>query len=366
MKRFGFLGLTLAAVSVSAKTAEDQAYFAILAETTMMKIAGMEEIDMPELPPGVTLPGGISLPGKPSRKLTVRLWSPNIAPANATASVAPPAGLKVGPKMDLELYRPSEAENTGKTGPGTGPDNPEFTIKIYWGSSDTVREGQPKVIKWGTLTPEMRAEMNKRAREAQPGGAGSYFYKPNWTTGYWPTKTQPGAIAKDASLAGTYALTTSYTGNVSLDVPAGVDFLAPFDLSSPKLSDEIDFAKPIAFAWKPIANSLGSFASAMGAEGKNTMIVWSSAETYSEALMGDVGYLQMAEVRQRVADKLFMPPDQAKVTSPAGIFKNADFAMASMVAYGPGAAAEKAQPLPRVQTKSTLQIMLGGKEMGLK
>jgi hypothetical protein len=205
--------------------------------------------------------------------------------------------------------------------------------------------------------------MNRQAKAAQPGAQGSYFYKPSWTTGYWPTKSQAGQIAKDASLPGTYALSTNYTGNVSLDVPAGVDFLAPIELSAPNLENELDLSKSLAFQWNPIPNNLGQFASAMGAEGKNTMIIWTSAEVFNEASMGDVGFLQMAEVRQRVADKLFMAPEATKMTIPAGIFKDADFAMMNMVAYGPGSAADKAQPLPRLQTKSTLQVMLGGKAM---
>ncbi|MEZ0324275.1 MAG: hypothetical protein ACAH95_00055 [Fimbriimonas sp.] len=363
MRRASLFGMSLLAVTVSASTAEDQAYFAIFAETKLMRIAGMPAMDIPELPAGVSLPGGISIPGKPSRSLNVRLWSPSIAPSNATATVAPPAGLKVGGQLKLELYRPTAEEQSGKGGGGGFNDNPEFTVKMYWGSSATVQPGQPKIIKWGTLTPEQRTEMNKRTREAQPGAQGSYFYKPDWTTGYWPTKSQAGAIAKDASLAGTYSLTTNYTGNVAVDVPAGMDFLAPIELSSPNLDNELDFTKTLLFQWKPIANTLGQSAFAMGAEGKNTLILWTSSEVFTEAAMGDMGYLQMAEVRQRVADKLFMPADQTKFNIPAGIFKDADFAMLNMVAYGPGAAADKAQPLPRVQTKSTLQVMLGGKEM---
>jgi len=37
--------------------------------------------------------------------------------------------------------------------------------------------------------------------------------------------------------------------------------------------------------------------------------------------------------------------------------------MFMMVGYGPGAALDKGQPLPRIQTKTTLSIMLSGKGM---
>jgi hypothetical protein len=60
---------------------------------------------------------------------------------------------------------------------------------------------------------------------------------------------------------------------------------------------------------------------------------------------------------------VFMKGDRAAVTVPAGIFANADMAMFQMVGYGPGAALDKAQPLPRIQTKTKLNMMLGGKKM---
>ena len=107
--------MSLCAIGASASAGQqEQAFFAIFAETKTMKMVGMPEMEMPELPPGVKLPPGVVLPGQASRTINVRLWSPSIAPAGATASVAPPANLKVGPKMDLELYRPSAED--AKTG----------------------------------------------------------------------------------------------------------------------------------------------------------------------------------------------------------------------------------------------------------
>lgn len=361
MKKYVLFGASVLAVGVSASTQQEQAYLAILVETQVMKMVGME---MPELPPGIELPPGVVLPGKPNRTLNVRLWSPGIAPANATASLAIPPGLKKGPKLDLELYRPKAGETgTGGVGEYDPEKNPEFTIKMYWGSSETVKEGQPKVIRYAGMTAEQKAEMKKRAAEAQAAAGSMYFYKPDWTTGYWPTQKQKGDIAADAALAGRYALTTTYTGNVEIDVPADLNFLAPISMQSPDFGDKIDFTKFIGFKWAPIPTALGSYASIIGMEGKNTLIMWSSSETYSEGLMGDMGFMQMADVRARVAEKLFMAPETTSVNVPAGIFANADMSMLNMVAYGPGVALDKTQPIPRVQTKTSLNAMLGGKGM---
>lgn len=357
---------TIAAVAgLSASTTlQDQSYFAILAETKVGRMAGMPPIDMGQLPPGIKLPPAMMMfSGKPARILNIRLWSPTIAPADAHASVAPPEGLKQGNKLDLELYRPEGTTSGGKV-QGFDPDsNPDFTIKIYWGSSETVKADQPRIIKWTGLTDTQKESMRERARESQ-AAAGSYFYKPNWTTGYWPTKSQPGQIDASASMVGKYSLTTTYTGNVEIEAPSDVDFLAPIELSSPDLGRKVDLKKSIAFNWGQIPHALGQYASIMGMEGKNTLILWSSSEVFVEGLMGEMGFLQMAEVRDFVGKTIFMAGDRTNVSVPVGIFQNADFAMMNMVGYGPGTALEKAQPLPRIQTKTTLQVMLGGKKMG--
>lgn len=360
------LALALAGASAPHSVADDQAFFAILAETKVGRMVGMPPIDLSQMPPGIKLPPeAMMFSGQAVRLLNIRLWSPSIAPATAAASVAPPEGLKQGAKLDLDLFRPKEGE-TGSTDKvqGFDPDKePEkFTIKIYWGSSETVKAGQPKVITWGGLTPEQKEAMKTQAREARAAG-NSYFYKPGWTTGYWPTKKQPGSIDKAASLVGNYALTTNYTGNVAIEAPSNVNFLDPILMSSPDLEKKLDLKKSIPFKWAAIPNALGLHASIIGMEGKNTMIIWSSSEIFSEMGMGDPGFMQMADVRAAVEKTLFMAGNRTSVDVPAGIFKDADFAMMNMGGWGPGSALEKAQPLPRIQTKTSLMLMLGGKQM---
>ncbi len=345
-------------------TQQDQAYLAILAETKVGRMAGMPMFDLKDLPPGFKLPPeAMMFAGQPTRLLNVRLWSPSIAPASATASIAPPGGLKQGNKLDLELYRP-EPGATGSTEKSKefDPDStPEFTIKIYWGSSETVKDGQPKIIRWADLPAGQKEAMRQQAKEMER--ANSYFYKPNWTTGYWPTKNQAGNIDKAASLVGKYSLTTNYTGNVEIEAPSNVDFLDPISIATPNLEKKIDLKKSINLGWKEIPNALGLYGSVFAMEGKSTLILWSSSEVFNDSMMDNMGFLQMAEVREFVQRTLFMEGNRTKVSIPAGIFQNVDFAMYNMSGYGPGAALDKAQPLPRIQTKTSLMIMLGGKKM---
>lgn len=202
--------------------------------------------------------------------------------------------------------------------------------------------------------------MRQNAARARQGN--SYFYKPNWTTGYWPTDKQPGMIDPEAALTGHYALTTNYTGNVEIDVPEKVNFLAPIEMSSPPLEEAAPLDKSIVFRWKAIPNALGYHASIMGMIGKKTLILWSSSEV--KPRMGvSYDYLQMAEVADFVQKQIFMAGDRVEVTVPTSIFEGCDTVFMQMIGWGPGTALDKGQPLPRVQAKTTLSIALGGKAM---
>lgn len=355
-----------AGITVGA-AADDQAYLGIFAETSLTVMPGMAEMpgmaDMiKNLPKGVELPPQVAAMlkgGEPERKLDIRLWSPGIAPNDAFAWIAPPAGLKAGKRLDLELYRPTAAEATGDMAMPPGmPKFEEMTIKIYWGSSPTVRPGQPRVIKIGDMPAEQKAQMQAQAKAAM--AQGGYFYKPDWTTAHWPTEKQPGTIANEASLVGDYALTTNYTGNVTIGAPQNVDFLAPFKLSSPDTTQAPDLTQAIPIQWDAIANALGIHAGITGMEGRNTIVIWTSSESMPEGwTMPDMGYLQMAEVRRYVDAEIMMPGTATEVTVPAGIFAKCMMPMLMMVGYGPGAALAEGQPLPRIQTKTALNMNLG-------
>lgn len=362
--------LTIAfAVSVCAAHADDkQAFLGVFAETTSMKMAGMAA--PPALPDGFKLPPGVKLPPQalaglrmfqPHRQLSVRLWSPGIAPDSATASLAVPEGLKLGPKLDLQLYRPKPSEGQDTAGAGPGGVSSEMTIKRYWGSSATVKPGQPETIEFKGMSADQQAQV--RASASKMRRTNSYFYKPDWTTGYWPGGNQPDPVEDDAALTGHYALSSTYTGNVEIDVPSNVNFLAPIEISSPKLEKVVNLGDAVVFKWSGIPNALGLYANIIGMNQDSKVItMWSSAEAKPDMGVG-FDYLQMAEVRDLVKREIVMAGDRVEVIVPAGIFKDCDMVMFQMIGYGPGAATDTGQPLPRVQTKTTLNIMLGGKKM---
>jgi len=370
--------VAIAASSSVGRGADDSAYIGLFAETHLSRIAGMKMKEMPKLPPGIKLPASVMamMPGPPSRTLKVRLWAPGIAPDSATASITPPAGLQAGDKLDLSLYRPMPTQ-AGTGGSPNEPSHsdtkpPDLTIKIYWGSSDTVQAGQPKVFTLATMGVQQQMEMSKRMMASMPkmggggagagGGANSYFYKDNWTTGYWPSADE--SVGENASLVGNYTIDSTFAGKSSIEAPANVDFLAPFDLTSPDLGEKPVMANAMKFEWKEIPNAIGTFASAMGVEGKNTLIFWTCSQDYAEQLMSNMDFMQMSEVKDMVNKHVFMPGSGTSVTIPAGIFANAQFASVNMVGYGPGVARDDVKPIPRIQTKTTLSVMLMGAKRG--
>lgn len=362
------LACALVAGAVLAAQQGDKAYWGVFVETQMSRNVGMPDMSemMRNMPAEVLaqMPAEVRamMAGGATKRIYTRLWSPGIAPRDARATVYPPAGAKLGEKLDLDLYRPRPA--TGRTDPDDEdetfqPPKGKFTIKEYWGSSPTVKPGQPRVteVEWGTISPEQQAEIRSAMEDAE-----SLEYRPDWTTGYWPGDDDQVVVEDGAKLEGTFRLETTYTGGTTVEVPATVNFLEGIEFSSPKLSEAPDLTEAMAFEWKRIAGVLGFEAQITGMVGQDTVIIWYSSEVEPEA-RGNDSFMQMAEVRALVEQRRFMPGDATEVTVPAGIFVDADMVMMNMTGYGTGAANDEGDPRARVQTKTTFNGMLGGKMM---
>lgn len=72
----------------------------------------------------------------------------------------------------------------------------------------------------------------------------------------------------------------------------------------------------------------------------------------------------MGQVRDFVRQGVMLNGNAASCSIPAGIVRDCDMAFLKMIGYGPGAALDKAQPLPRIQTKTVLTMPMGMKGMG--
>jgi len=341
------LGLMLIPLQVFGS---ETGYLGIFAETGSFKTAGMPELSPEEQAQMAAIPGMAKMLGAPELNFKVRLWSPGNAPEGATANLAIPRDLMLGPSLNLQIERPERAEVAGKI----SPDKIKFKIYRYWGSSPVVRPGQPQVINWDGLTPEQKALVEQQNRKSA-----SEISRPDFTQAYWPNSPANGKVSLQARAAGSYQLTTSYTGNVSFEVPQEIKFLPPVELTSPRLSTQPSLEQPLELAWKIIPEVLGYNVTVMGIKGRDTLIIWSCTENLSsQATFMD--YLAMDEIKKLVEDKSLVAPQDCKATVPAGIFQECDSVQLIINGYGPAFASE-GKPLPRFQTKTTLMAILGGK-----
>lgn len=369
-RRTLFLGAcgSVLASAVRAQEKRDQSYLALWATTQNMSLPGLpglpKGLKLEDLPPEAAAAFAALTGGR--KMLEVRLWSPGAAPTGATANLDVPAGLSLGATLPLEINRPEvrKAQAEKIEIPKEYRITDDFEIRQYWGCSETVLPGQPKIWKLGDLSVTER-EAWKRLSS---GGLGM-LEKPDWTEAVWPN-SQPGrgrnplAATKPGSLKGEHKLRTSYLGDAAFRVSDPVDFLDPVVFTSPE-PGKADLKGTIHLAWKPIPNVLGYHVMAVCPKGRKLLIMWSAGKN-AEGLNGGQQFPQMSEVKELVERGVYLSPTVNACNIPAGIFEGASTAMVTITAYGPGQAFDNPNsPSIRVQTRSTGMLTLGAGLTGL-
>ncbi len=356
----GTFGTALAS-AVRAQENRDKAYLALWATTQNMSLPGLpglpEGLKLEDLPPEAAAALGALASGR--KELEVRLWSPGTAPAAATANLDVPAGLKLGSTLPLEIYRPEvrKAEAAKSVIPEEYRITDDFEIRQYWGCSETVLPGQPKIWKISDLPPADREAWKRYSTQ----GMGA-IEKPDWTEAMWPNaKSQAGTnplLVKPGSLQGDHKLRTSYLGDAAFRVSGPVDFLDPVVFTSPK-PGSADLKQFIHLSWKPVASVLGYHLTAVAPKGRKLLIMWAGGKTY-EGMGAGMQFPQMSEVRALVEKGVYLPPSATSCNIPAGIFEGCQNVMVNMTAYGPGQAFDAPNsPAIRVQTRSIGMLTLG-------
>lgn len=321
--------------------------FVIALATTKMIMPGMP--DMSNLPGGMGMPGM----GAPQMSLTMDLTSEKAASKSSKAECAIPAGLKLGPKVNLVIDLPGEEMDIPALPGEEGEyETPEFKIKYYWMCAETVPAGQPRVLdteKMMEETPGMKAQMEKAMKNARDTmEEGSYAY---WPDGENPIKD------KSHHAPGAYKLTTNYCGGTDITLDKPQDFLAPIDLTSP--GKKIDLTKTIQVEWKAVPNALAYILSAFGSKDKE-MIIWTSsgdpnitADYASQLVTPD-------EVKKLIEKGILLPPTKTSCRIPAGIFKDCQAPMLSVTAIGTDKVQNKDGITTKVTVRSTATVMLAG------
>jgi len=312
---------TCGALSVHAQTKPPVAQFWMDVATHSLSIPGMED-----MPPGMgNMMGGFFGSARqgaaPGQWLDEALYT-RLKPAGTEGSHAIPPGMNLG--ASLPLVPPVVQGSGSKDGPEGMEEKPKGRLLFYWGCSDTVRPGQPKVLdfsqasmeEWGRFM-QGRHPRDRGAR-AVPGHA------------LWPNERDRRSVPPEARLAGGHAVSGP-------GVPAGLQFelREPYEfMPQLRMSAAGDPRAAVTVGWQALPSATGYFLTAMGARGEAEMILWSSSEQPDPGF-GLMDYVSPAQVKKFIGERVVLPPTQLDCQMPAGIFANAEGAMVRMIAYGP-------------------------------
>jgi hypothetical protein len=306
--------------------------------------------------------GGAKMPGgAPGRWLDSALHTRN-KPAGTEGTHAIPAAMSMGPSLPLLPVKATRGESGGREHGGE-MEKPKGRLLFYWGCSETVRPGQPRVLDFSkaSLDDYSRFMVGRfapdRGAKAVPGRS------------IWPNEQDDKRVPKDASLAGDHAVTgEGVPAGLRFAVGAAHDFMPRVDMAANGRPEG-----PVTVQWQPVGNARAYFLSAMGAKGEAEMVIWSSSEQPDPG-WGLMDYLPPAQITRLIGEKVILPPATQRCAIPAGIFAGAEGTMVRMIAYGPELnlahpprpADPKAPWNPewavRLRVKSTGMTMLGMEE----
>ena len=247
--------------------------------------------------------------GAVTKSISIELTSPKPLDKGVvpSAGVDVPEGLGVGPAVKLRV--------NAQVGLGATAGSPSALAKIasktYWGSSDTVPWGQPKVEEIAA-TPREKDSIS--------------------TYAYWPVgDTDEKVAGSDARVAGKYTLTTNYCGGAAVTLTNAQNYLAPINLLG--LSDKIDLAKPIKVKWTPVPRAVGYVVTAFGGNAKES-VTWTSSSKPEIAFAIQNTPVTKEDAGRYVKDGILLPSYLSVCTIPAGIFQGATTVVFTVTALG--------------------------------
>lgn len=231
----------------------------------------------------------------------------------AEALQAVPAGTQLAPTLKLqtpEKPKPVPREQGEEEPSDWDYEPPKGKLVLYWGCSETVRPGQPKVINLETAT---LAELGKffESRRATQRGTHAAVGRP-----VWPSKADRRALPAGASIAGTHAFTgQGVPENFRFDLPAAQDLMPAITL---RQTDKGSF---VLLEWDAIPTARAYFLGSMGGidgEGGGdvpTMVLWTSSEL-PDTGFGLFDYQTNAAVDRWLKDKVLLSPGTTRCAVP--------------------------------------------------
>ncbi len=291
--------------------------------TQNMSIPGMPQEEMPGLQ-GM-IPGKMAGMG-PRKSLLLQLNSPSALPSRPEATHDTPRGLNMGQTLPLLIPEPVKPARGGEE-PERKMEKPKVRMLFYWGCSETVRAGQPKVLDTERMgTPEFGKALSGRTGSGQAPPS----QRAGWTYAEWPNKKDRQDVPQGSSLEGNHFIHGNYTPDIRFTIDEKHDFMAPVEFTSVTGG----LADSVRFEWKRIPTAIGYFVMAVGHNDKSgETILWSSSNAY-EPGYGLMSYLSPADVNRLIRDKIVMGPEMTSCSIPKGIFKDANGAALQFIGYG--------------------------------
>lgn len=330
--------------------------FVIAVTTSRMIFPGLPAIpDMPDMSAGAK----IKIPdfASATKTMTMNLISDKKVDKNSTAQCAVPEDLKVGTPVKLTIDLPVE----GTPAPEYVPEKEkvsetsetDFKMKTYWGCSEEVRPGQPKVIDSASIKEAASAVKDKVDLSKTSHSA----WQNDESHAYWPGSDGKMVSAKSVA-PGEYKLTTNYCGGTSLTLAAEQDFLAPIELVG--MDKPADLEQPIKVEWKSVPNAAAYLLTAFGGTDKET-IMWTSSEdpewTHAAEVSGKA--ISKKNLETWIKSKALLPANATSCMVPRGIFKGCDTAMLMITAIGNDKIQAKDGIETNVVIRSTANLVLG-------
>jgi hypothetical protein len=201
------------------------------------------------------------------------------------------------------------------------PERPKGRMLLYWGCGSEIRPGQPKILDMATATP---ADFGRFfvGRSATQRGAHSAAGRP-----LWPNPDDSRMVPASASLTGEHAFSgKGIPERFRFQIPAAQDLMPALALEQADKNGATDLS------WNAISTARAYFVSAMGSNGKEDMVMWSSSEL-ADTGFGLMDYQTNPAVDRWLKEKVLLTPTTTRCTVPKGIFGEHG-GMLRVIAYG--------------------------------
>jgi len=285
-----------------------------------------------------------------------------------TAEHDPPQSLDAGPS--LPLLTPQAAAPVHEEGPPGPPPQykqPHGRMLIFWGCGEHAPPGQPVVIDFaqaaqGQMPPQFAALMHGLAvRPMEPPSPAR-----NTTYGEWPNSQSQTSVPPDGSLQGDHFIHGNYSPDIKFSLTANQDFLPPFMLTANQRND----SGSASLAWRPVDGARAYFASMMGAQSQDQIVMWTSSATQTMAFaLPD--YLSDGEIDRLVGSHALLdggttsctiPEEAVQAAGRGGFFTLNAYGGETNIAYPPRPPAPRPWNIAwqvKVRYKSTTSGMVG-------